>query len=106
METERDKKPGITSVIYKNQSGDCIYLDCITMQQGAAADFVTEGMNVSDVTIHGCPGKLFLSKSPEQSKAVTWIDSDANLQFTVDGFQDRTSILHIAESVSLEKLTK
>ena len=37
---------------------------------------------------------------------ITWIDPDANLQFSVDAAVDKNTILHMAESVSLVKKEK
>ena len=76
-----------------------IYLDYSFIQQGAASDFVTDNMEISEITVNRCPGQLFLSKTPEQTNAVTWIGMDKNLQFTVEGFLNETDILNVAESV-------
>lgn len=38
-----------------------------------------------------------------ERNTITWIDSQNNIQFSIDGNLDRDDILHIAESVSLAK---
>lgn len=99
VEIDRSELPGYVSVTYQNAEEEIIYLDYSFIQQGAASDFVTDNMEISEITINGCPGQLFISKIPEQTNAVTWIDMDKNLQFTVDGFLNETDILNVAESV-------
>lgn len=99
VESDRIELLGYVSVTYQNVDGKNLYLDYSFIQQGAASDFVTDGMVVSDITVNGCPGQLFLSQTPEQTSTVTWIDMDKNIQFTVDGFLDKTDLLHLAESV-------
>lgn len=106
MEVDRSGFPGYVSVTYQNPDGSVIYLSYAHIQQGSATDFVTDDMVVSDITVNRFSGQLFLSKIPEQTSAVTWIDSDHNIQFTVDGFADKAGLLHMAESVSLVKSTK
>lgn len=106
IEIDRSEFPGYVSVTYQNQDGMNLYLDYTLIRQGSAADFVTDNMAVSDITVNEFPGQLFLSQTSEQTSAVTWIDSDHNIQFTVDGFGDEASLLHMAESVALVKSTK
>lgn len=106
VEIDRSELPGYMSVTYQNPDGRNLYLDYSLIQQGSATDFVTEDMVVSDITVNGLPGQLFLSQTSEQTNAVTWIDSNQNIQFTVDGFADEAVLLHMAESVSLVKSTK
>lgn len=103
VEVERFTLPGYESVTYRNTEGLLLRLDYIFMHQGAAHSILTEDMETSEITVGGFSGQLFLSQIPEQSNAVTWIDPAANLQFTVDGFMDKSGLLHIAESISLVK---
>ncbi|WMJ75952.1 MULTISPECIES: DUF4367 domain-containing protein [unclassified Sedimentibacter] len=103
VEIDRSELPGYVSVTYQNADEEILYLDYSFIQQGAASDFVTDSMEVSEITVNGCHGQLFLSKTPEQTSAITWIDVDKNLQFTVDGFLNETEILNVAESVFWNK---
>ena len=51
--------------------------------------------------------KAFLSDNFEEfDNTVTWIDEDRGIQFTIDGHIDAQAILDIANSVSLEDITK
>lgn len=106
VEIDRTELHGYISVTYKNGNEETLYLDYSVVEQGAASDFVTDNMEVSEITVNGYPGQLFLSKIPEQTNAVTWIDVDNNLQFTVDGFLNETEILNAAESIFSDKKIK
>lgn len=106
IEIDRSELSDYVSVTYQNKDGKALYLDYSLMHQGSASDFVTDDMVVSDITVNGYIGQLFLSQIPEQTNAVTWADTDKNIQFTVDGFADEAGLLHMAESVYLVKSTK
>ena len=76
------------------------------MSQGGAADFVTEATEIISVTVNDLEGQLFLEKDWENTRStLTWIDAERNLQFTLMAALNETDILHIAESVSLTKMT-
>ena len=76
------------------------------MSQGGAADFVTEDTEIISVTVNDLEGQLFLEKDWENTRStLTWIDAERNLQFTLMAALNETDILHIAESVSLTKMT-
>jgi len=100
QEIDRYASPGYVSVTYQSEDGSPVYLDCSFLEQGAASGFVTNQMDVSDITVNGCTGQLFLSQDPSQSSAITWIDEEQNCQFTIDSFSDREGLLHMAESVT------
>lgn len=98
-EAERREFSNYVSVIYKNTLGETLYLDYSFMKQGSALNIVTQDMDVHEVKVNGCSGQLFISKSLEESNAITWIDIDRNIQFIVNGFLDEEEILNVAESV-------
>lgn len=56
-------------------------------------------MDVSDIIVNGHAGQLFIAQDSNQGSAITWVDENQNLQFTIDGFADRESLLNMAESV-------
>lgn len=105
-ETERVQTDSTGNVVYQNRDGTEIFLDYTLMQQGSAYYFDTENVDVIDVNINGFEGQFFLSHDPENSNTLTWIDTTENVQIVLDGFYDETDIVHIAESVSLVKMTK
>ena len=99
----RDVSPELVSVVYANSGGDMIGLDYMYMSQGGNSLFVTEDDDVFDVTVRHMKGKLFVPREEGRMSTVTWIDTNSNIQFSVDAALDRDSILHIAESVDLCK---
>lgn len=99
----RDVSPELVSVVYANSDGDMIGLDYMYMSQGGNSLFVTEDDDVFDVTVRHMKGKLFVPREEGRMSTVTWIDTNSNIQFSVDAALDRDSILHIAESVVLCK---
>ena len=106
FEYEREERAGLTHIIYKNDNKDRIRLFYVYMQQGAAIDFVTEGMEILPITVNGMAGELYLSKDLNTENTIVWIDEKANLQFVVDASFGRDDILRIAESVLLEESEK
>ena len=77
------------------------------MSQGGVADFVTEDSETISVTVNGLKGQLFLAKDWENTRStLTWIDADNNIQFTLMAALNETDILHMAESISLVKMSK
>ena len=99
----RDVGPELVSVVYADSDGDMIGLDYMYMSQGGNSLFVTEDDDVFDVTVRHMEGKLFVPREEGRMSTVTWIDTNSNIQFSVDAALDRDSILHIAESVVLCK---
>jgi len=77
------------------------------MQQGAATVFVLENADSVPIIVNGCEGQIFLSKNLETTRnAVTWIDIEQNIQFTIQARLSTDDLLHMAESVSLVETTK
>lgn len=105
-ETSRDVVPTSVSVIYENEDHDLIFLDYTFMQEGAANVIVTEGCQAEDVLANGHEGTLFIPDDPQNMKTLTWIDPEANIQFTLNASLSENDILHIAESVSSTESTK
>lgn len=81
-------------------AGEAIWFSYSYMQQGSATGFVTENMDASEVTVNGCPGILFIAEQPDEaSSGITWIDEDANLQFSINGFLTEKELFALAKSV-------
>ena len=74
------------------------------MQQGSAWDYSTNNAESIPVSVCGMKGRMILVTDWENERnTITWIDSQNNIQFSIDGNLERDDILHIAESVSLAK---
>lgn len=100
---ERVEFQNYKEIPYENIQGQRIYLTYTRMNQGNALGIGLDNIEVLDITVNGCPGQLYLSTDGKTSNGVVWIDEKAGICFTVDGFVDEFSLLHIAESVYLEE---
>lgn len=105
-EVERIENPASVSVLYADGLGSFICLDYTHMQQGGMTIIVTDESEVMDITVNGMKGQLFLPNDPENTTAVTWIDTVESIQFKIDAAFDELNMLYIAESVSSLKRTK
>ncbi len=99
----RDVYAASVSIVYESSDGDVICFDYSHMQQGSAGIIVPGDDEIIDITVNGMRGQLFLPNNIEDAKTITWIDSGCNIQFVIKAFCDDIDILHIAESVCLEK---
>lgn len=98
---------GIVYINKVNTSEPPIYFDYTYMQQGTAYDQIADNSIVSHITINGMKWDLYLSKNTDVSDTtITWIDSEHNIQFSIDAMLSESSILHIAESVLLVNSSK
>ncbi|MEY8386505.1 DUF4367 domain-containing protein [Oscillospiraceae bacterium 38-13] len=107
VESERVEWLDQVDIIYRQEeSGKKIYLNYVQIRQGAVSDFETIGNSkIVPVTVNGQDGLFFETEDLDSEwNTVTWIDPDADLQFSIDAYLDKTDILHIAESVSLVKV--
>lgn len=66
-------------------------------------EFPDDEFTVTQVTINGCPGDLYISADPSESHALVWIDEPNGVVLTITSFLDPEVMLHIAESVKLVK---
>lgn len=90
-----------------NPEASPISLQYNYMQQGSASQIVLDDAEVLSVTVNGQEGWLLLAKDSSTTKSViTWVDTDSNIQFFVQGALEETDLLHIAESVCLVNPTK
>lgn len=106
VETERTELPRMTSVTYENAAGDIIEFEYRFMAQGGALAIYTENADTNDIKVNQMDGLFFESKVSGGLNTISWIDTEQNIQFTINGAFAYVDILHIAESVSLVKTTK
>ena len=91
---------GIVEYLYRNADGQHLIFSYVSIQQGSAVSFDTDKAVVTDVTVHGCPGLLIEPTTSESaSNALTWVDEDLHLQFTIDGCMSLDELCEIARSV-------
>lgn len=98
-ETERTDLAGSTSVIYEDEAGNVVCLDCVYMHQGSVMVFYKENDIVTDLTVNGMRGQLYQSNVPGYFSSITWIDEDRNIQFAITGVFEEAELLRMAESV-------
>ena len=66
-------------------------------------DYNGTDVAISEVLIHGCPGKLYMSVDADESHALIWIDESNEVVFSITSFLEPEAMLHIAEGVKLVK---
>lgn len=88
---------------YYNASGQWLLFSYVKAQEGAAHSFSTQNTAVRSVTVLGWEGKLFLPDQPDLvSTALTWVDEDAQVQFTIDAYLSEDDLLALARSISIQ----
>lgn len=96
------------SILYQSDTGYPITLHYFYLQQGAASQFVLD--STDDVvidTVNGYEAYIFVAADQENdSNAITWIDTQSNIQFTVQAQMSTDDLVHMAESVALVEATK
>lgn len=102
-ETEREHQPASVGVVYEDDTGNLIFLDCIFMHQGGAMAFNADDCIVTDLTVNGMEGQFFESETPGYFNSITWIDADQRIQFSITGVFEEAELLCMAESVFEEK---
>lgn len=94
---------GMKNVYYENEEGTPLLFGYLRMRASNGSRVDTENMTMSDVTVNGCDGQLFLSDDPEVGNLIVWMDEDNNVQFYIDGFMNESDLLHMANSVIIVK---
>lgn len=102
IEYEREESADYCFVSYINKEKESmIFLSYMRMEQGNATGIIIDDVSIESVTINGSAGELYIPQDPIQMEStIIWIDSDRNLQFTIDGILSKEELIHIAESVS------
>lgn len=102
-ETARDIASGLISITYENQAGDVIYLSYASIHEGVLSYFNVEDADVFDIQVNGMDGKFFKPRTQGDLCTIFWIDTEQDIQFTIDGRFECDVLLHMADSVSLCK---
>ena len=66
-------------------------------------DYAGIEVTIQDVTINGCPGKLYISAEPDECHALVWIDEARQVILSMTSYLEPEVMLHIAKSVKLVK---
>ena len=97
------------TVTYQNDQGDCFFFSYLLMKDGSNMGLVFhsgEEYRHEAVLIDGNPGELYDSFSSGEQSNLIWMDTTAGIAFNIGALMDSSTILHIAESVSLVNSTK
>lgn len=57
----------------------------------------------SMIEVNGCAGELYISKNPDESHALIWVDESNGVVFTITSLGDPNDMLHIASLLELDK---
>lgn len=105
VESQRIEESNYISQMYQKEDGNTIYLDYTYLQQGSAADVITENVDSVPITVNGMKGCLYLANDPDQEyNTLLWINPEYNLQFSLDAPLNPHEILRLAESICLSSL--
>ena len=97
---------GFISCEYENSDGDKIIFMYLAMSDGALSAFSADGTDVVDVKVKGFDGKFFAARDPANMNTLMWMDTQSNLQFSIDAHFGIDDMLHMAEGVYLSNMTK
>lgn len=101
IELTRIVTPNLISVTYQNDDGTVLFFTYIYMADGTAWGFVTDDMDVTAIAIDNNEGYLFIAQNAEDTNAITWVDAELNIQFTIDGFATASELQMMAESIEI-----
>ncbi len=98
-ELERMETPTFTAITYGNNDSERISFSYTVMTQGGATVFVPNGDSVSEVTVGKGQGRLFIPQDPESLTKLTWVDDEADIQFTIAADLDEPDMVRLAEGI-------
>jgi len=85
--------------IYFLKNENWIKFSYVYGSESAAMYILSEAKTRETVSINGYEGELIIPISKNDSPILVWIDTDLNILFSVDGFEDKDTLIRIAESV-------
>lgn len=91
---------------YENNRSSLILLKYTDLYTGCIPWVETSGMAVSDVSVNGCAGHMFVCLDNRQASVVSWRDEKAGIQFYIEGYVSKDDLLNMAKSVRLVRSTK
>lgn len=69
------------------------------MESGTALMATTDSATVTDVTIHGHPGKLYIYTNGTEGNMLIWINEEDNMCLSLQAYLDGDELIRVAESV-------
>ncbi len=91
---------------YCNVKGEAIYFKSMKLDTFAQEEIILDGMAAPvDIAVNGLPGKYYQAKDVAQSNVILWFDEKHGAILSMHSYLEKSIILRIAESVSLDDVT-
>lgn len=103
IEIDRKTGPGLVEVIYENAQMEVICFHYVFMHQGTLSGYEVEDADAFDIQVGSQKGIYFEARTPGDLNTLTWVDTNRNLHFTIDGHCQYDVLQRMAESISLCK---
>lgn len=106
VETDIADEDPLLLVEYRNSESDVIYFGASPMNDSLMIQLIPEGEMLSEeVTVNGMSGVFYQAENANKSNDLLWFDEKHHIVYTLSGYLEKSVMLHIAESVSLEDST-
>lgn len=90
---------GGETYIYHDENGGITQFTYSSNPQSMEILILFNDHTQEDVSIHELPGTLYISRDPEESHGLIWIDEETNTFFFLSSFASPENILKMAESI-------
>lgn len=105
VETSRVQEGTLILCTYSGPDGGILYFDYMLMSDDIIEAVATNGIVPEPVIINGLAGDFYLSATASETNELIWFDQKADTSFALSSYFDKTVMLRIAQSVSLESST-
>lgn len=96
--------PGVVSILYNNEDPDMqIEFSYMLLTDGSGYGLDNERHKISDVSVNGLPGNLFIGTTNDDGNMLTWMDPVNHTNFLLMSRVSCDTLIQIAESVVLVK---
>ncbi len=96
---------GLACHVYTVEDG-FLYFDYMYLSESTGFMIKTDDLLCEEVWIDDCPGYFYFSEDPAVASELMWVDEAANIAFSLGYDGEKQELLHMAESVVLEEMTK
>lgn len=95
----REEHPDSVLHAYESNDAQVFSLQYFKMASGSALSIAIAGAENEPVTVDGWDGHFYSPVNPDASAVLVWMDLDHNLQFVIDGFFDKETLIYYAENI-------
>lgn len=93
-------------VEYRNDENDVIYFHCFPMNDSVVTSIIPNGKITSeDVAVNGMYGTVYYPENMDESNEMIWFNEELHIAYGLSSYLEKSVMLHIAESVSLDNST-